>query len=191
MPIVKRKWRLRNGRLVQQGDKFKTYENCWGHAVFLCECGNRLVLSVSDVERGLRRSCGCMKRENAVLTKINKILETSNLSQYSLQAISKHISGEFDDNDVEKSSIYTYVLELTDKCWYVGRTSVPNFRVYTHGLGKTVPWITLHPVVGVHSLTAGDTERQLTLSLMRKYGWNNVRGSVWTKVDMYCPPKEI
>lgn len=58
-----------NGRLKQIGSSFRVsgkYKN--RSAVFLCECGNRKVIEVSQVSAGNTMSCGCLNAESRVAT---------------------------------------------------------------------------------------------------------------------------
>lgn len=49
-----------NGRLKQAGFSFKTSHGYSRSAVFICECGQRLVTTVSNVQSGRSQSCGCL-----------------------------------------------------------------------------------------------------------------------------------
>lgn len=188
MAIVRRKPRVRNGRLTQVGVKFRTYEECWGHAVFECDCGNNLVLSISDVSSGKHNSCGCIRREKSAITKIRRALENNFFTGYSIERIVEAITNTDDTGIVKHLRIYTYVLELDDSCWYIGRTANPSIRIKSHFKHSSIEWVRLHPPIRVHSVTKGDTERQLTLKMMKEYGWQKVRGYAWCKVGLSKPP---
>lgn len=57
---------------IKAGDKFnkltavefshrdKNYKQYW---LFLCECGNKKVINVNNVKRGLTKACGCMEHK--------------------------------------------------------------------------------------------------------------------------------
>ena len=95
-------------------------------------------------------------------------------------------------NDVILVPRLTYVLELTHSKWYVGITYNVNQRVAEHMQGHGARWTRLHKPTGkIISVAIGDHEKSTTLRMMREKGWQNVRGSSWTKVDMGYPPREL
>ena len=79
----------------------------------------------------------------------------------------------------------TYILQLEDDCWYVGRTKngKVNDRITQHmtqcgGSG----WTYTHKPVKVHRVLKGDREREVTLKLIERHGKDKVRGSNFVKV---------
>ena len=86
----------------------------------------------------------------------------------------------------------TYAIELQHNKFYVGITYNVNQRIAEHMQGHGARWTRLHKPTGtILSVQVGDEERATTLKLMREKGWQNVRGSVWTKIDMSYPPHEL
>ncbi len=78
--------------------------------------------------------------------------------------------------------MFTYVLELEDSCWYVGRTTDVTNRFKIHMLGANIasPWTTLHKSIRVYKVYRGNYERQVTLAFMRIFGPTKVRGFGWS-----------
>lgn len=86
----------------------------------------------------------------------------------------------------------TYAIELAHNKFYVGITYNVNQRIAEHMQGHGARWTRLHkPTGNILSVQIGDEERNTTLKLMREKGWQNVRGSVWTKIEMSYPPHEL
>lgn len=87
-----------------------------------------------------------------------------------------------------------YVLKLKHEKWYVGYTErVNGERFDEHARGNGAKWTKLHkPIacVGYEEGTMKD-ENELTLQMMEKYQWMNVRGGCWCKLDMNKPPKRL
>ncbi|DBA90013.1 TPA: hypothetical protein ACH3X2_004340 [Trebouxia sp. C0005] len=88
-----------------------------------------------------------------------------------------------------------YIMQLEHGKYYVGFSARSNFeRLDEHGSYKGALWTKLHrPVGAIHVDPAGQQtdENNLTLEAMDKFGWWNVRGGSWCKVDMKYPPKEL
>lgn len=51
------------GKLTQVGEAFHHAKNRSKSAVFLCDCGNRIVSHYDNVRVGKRKSCGCSRYE--------------------------------------------------------------------------------------------------------------------------------
>jgi hypothetical protein len=85
-----------------------------------------------------------------------------------------------------------YVLLLEQNKFYVGFSDRPigeRFNEHCHDQGSK--WTTLYRPVQVLITQPGgiEEENEMTLRMMEKYGWWNVRGGCWCKVDMqFCPP---
>lgn len=75
-----------------------------------------------------------------------------------------------------------YVLKLINGCWYVGHAPQASSRIKKHVNGKGSSWTKLHPVEDVQLVMQGDrkTEREVTLDLMKLYGFTKVRGAGYT-----------
>lgn len=64
MPIITDEECIHNGRMRQIGASIRiTKRKQSRHAVFLCDCGNKVLASRNKVKSGHTRSCGCLKRE--------------------------------------------------------------------------------------------------------------------------------
>jgi predicted GIY-YIG superfamily endonuclease len=70
-----------------------------------------------------------------------------------------------------------YILELKDDKYYVGLTSDMSHRYKSHCRGRGSSWTKEHSPIKIISIEEGDKylERKITLEMMKKYGWENVR----------------
>lgn len=92
---------------------------------------------------------------------------------------------------IRSSPITIYVLMLHDDRYYVGQSCKFVERISTHFLGKGSAWTRLHPPKAVLCAKTVKTrdwkvaeryENRITLFLMSKHGWRNVRGGFWSNV---------
>lgn len=92
---------------------------------------------------------------------------------------------------------YTYVLQLQDGKFYVGNTDNIYARLLDHTLmtPSSALWVRHHgPVQGVLEISrnsAAPDEHYKTLLYMSMFGWENVRGSSYCKVQMHNPPEAL
>lgn len=86
------------------------------------------------------------------------------------------------------SVMLTYVLELEDGKFYVGVSSNLNVRFGSHWTGHGARWTRKHRPIGIHKVILGNKEKEVTLSMMKERGWENVRGYSWCQVDLKQPP---
>ena len=79
----------------------------------------------------------------------------------------------------------TYVLELEDDNWYVGKTNNFNVRMCEHFSPdhRGAQWTKLHKPVNIVDVIIGDREKEKTLEYMERYGCENVRGSHWCQLE--------
>ena len=88
-----------------------------------------------------------------------------------------------------------YVLALEHGKFYVGYSArLNNERIMQHFRGDGAAWTRRYkPVMTLFIDDFGrqEDENRLTLTMMRKYQWFNVRGGSWCQVHMSCPPDEI
>jgi len=90
-----------------------------------------------------------------------------------------------------------YVLRLERGKYYVGVTNDVRARLKEHR--GTAPldgakWTSLHKPVQLHAWYPGEGEHfenMMTLGLMSKYGWENVRGGRYCRVAMTQAPDEL
>ena len=92
-----------------------------------------------------------------------------------------------------KKWITLYVLELRDGCFYVAESGTPESRINDHVIGKGSQWTRKHPLIRVTERRPAETtdrkdaeaiENEVTLMLMRKHGWQRVRGGFWCSVAL-------
>jgi hypothetical protein len=92
---------------------------------------------------------------------------------------------------------YTYVLLLQEGKFYVGNTDNIYQRLLDHKLmtPSSSLWVKHHGpverVVEVARNSAKDDELYKTLQYMSQFGWQNVRGSSYCKVQMFSPPDAL
>lgn len=90
---------------------------------------------------------------------------------------------------------YTYVLQLQNDKLYVGNSDNIYQRLLDHFLQSpsSALWVKRHgPVQRVLEITrncAKEDELYKTLQYMSMFGWENVRGSSYCKLEMHCPPE--
>ena len=137
--------------------------NIWGNSLRLLEKYDKVCLDKNDV-----------KTEFNIIS--NNIIKNVHQPQYFLT-----------DTD------YVYVLALEDDKYYVGTSKDLHSRLYQHFNGSGARWTKLHKPIYVYEVTLGgrNEERIKTLEIMRKHGWENTRGAVWSVCDMKNPPKEL
>ncbi len=89
--------------------------------------------------------------------------------------------------------VITYVLELEQGKWYVGRTTHLNRRLCEHSSQelKGAIWTAKYPPVSLHEIKIGDLELEQFYVYKDRYGYENVRGSYWCKLDSPTPPQTI
>ena len=85
----------------------------------------------------------------------------------------------------------TYILELADDCWYVGRTVDTHRRFRQHFTGRGAKWLQLHPPKRLKEVWQGDREKEITLQLMRRHGIERVRGGPWCSTRSTPHPAEL
>ena len=87
-----------------------------------------------------------------------------------------------------------YILQLEHNKFYVGYTSRKNcerFNEHFNGCGSE--WTKKYKPINVLEYHEGNKqdEDRITLQLMKKLGWWNVRGGQWCKVKMSHPPDQL
>jgi len=106
----------------------------------------------------------------------------------------ENVRGSIEERNIRldpkrEKEVWVYVLELTSQKYYVGFTSgknSPDRRIEKHFSGKGSKWTKTNPPrIVKETLKANCKENGLilemetTLKYMKKYGWENVRGSIW------------
>ena len=85
-------------------------------------------------------------------------------------------------------SACAYVLKLECGKYYVGITYNLNIRFAQHKMGMGALWTRKYKPISVEYVSFTDSECDLTLKYMKEYGWQNVRGAAWCKIDMTKAP---
>jgi predicted GIY-YIG superfamily endonuclease len=86
-----------------------------------------------------------------------------------------------------------YCLVLENGKYYVGTSAQLNQRLSSHWEGNGSRWTKIHKPIKIYSVCLGNrnTERRVTLEIMAKFGWKNVRGGPWCKPMMHRPPSDL
>lgn len=87
-----------------------------------------------------------------------------------------------------------YILLLEKNKYYIGYTARRDGeRFQEHFEGGGAKWTQKYKPVIVLEWREGteQDENDVTLELMEKHGWTNVRGGKWCQVEMVKPPKEL
>ena len=85
-----------------------------------------------------------------------------------------------------------YVLELNNGKYYVGHAVDVYRRLRNHKSNGGSIWTKEHGVKAVLQVTDGnhDDENSITIEIMNKFGWENVRGGKWCK-DLKSEPNDV
>lgn len=88
-----------------------------------------------------------------------------------------------------------YVMQLQHDKYYVGYSArMHNERLLQHTQNQGSLWTRKYkPIEAIYVDQEGqrEDENQLTLEVMREYGWYNCRGGSWCQVDLKYPPAEL
>jgi len=101
------------------------------------------------------------------------------------------------DNNIENLDItkyYIYVLQLIDDRYYVGRTGNILRRIEQHFTGCGSLYTMMYKPIKVIEVTEEfkkEDERNKTLEIMSKYGWEKVRGAGWCSLEIKKPKEKI
>jgi len=93
-------------------------------------------------------------------------------------------------DNLDLTKYYIYVLRLIDDRYYVGRTGNILQRLEQHftccGSIYTMKYKPIKIIEIVEELNKDD-ERNKTLEIMLKYGWEKVRGAYWCSLEINKP----
>lgn len=101
----------------------------------------------------------------------------------------------FDDriDNLDITKYYIYVLQLVDDRYYIGRTGNILRRIEDHftGVGSiyTIKYKPIKVIEVTEELSKQD-ERNKTLEVMSKYGWQKVRGACWCSLEINKPKEK-
>jgi len=92
--------------------------------------------------------------------------------------------------------LFGYVLKLENGKYYVGISENLNKRIGQHMASQGSKWTREHhPIglIGVQMLSSYDKEweKATTFQMMLRFGWENVRGASWCRVEMKNVPKGL
>ena len=96
--------------------------------------------------------------------------------------------------DVIPGEAGVYVLALENDKWSVNYSGNMKTAVNAMLNGGTTKWTQTHKPLYVSKIFTGssmDEVNTITLKLMKEFGWENVRGGTWSKVNMKTSPKEL
>ena len=88
---------------------------------------------------------------------------------------------------------FIYVLELSDNKYYIGFQRHNTNTIDRHISGEGPSWTKEYRPLSVIEKFSGtkEDEKKLTLTYMKTYGWENVRGYAWSQITMKNPPKDL
>ncbi|MFX1294619.1 MAG: hypothetical protein ACFFD2_07175, partial [Promethearchaeota archaeon] len=91
----------------------------------------------------------------------------------------------------KKYSEVIYVLRLGNNKWWVGRTKYFDKKIKSIRKGKGRQWIRTNGFKAVEEIIENGDLIEKTLEYMKKYGWENVRGTYWHDGPQTYIPKRI
>ena len=121
-------------------------------------------------------------KEKIATHKIKKDINLQNLKEFlNKEYLAKN----------QYSDYLTYVLKLENNKWWIGKSRVIFSKMEKLKRDKGNKWLTDNPIISIEKLLFGRNTALLTLEYMKKYGWENVRGSSYydNQVEMYIPIK--
>ena len=88
---------------------------------------------------------------------------------------------------------HVYTLRLEKGKYYVGYSGEIETRIASHFLGNGSMFTKKYKPIEVLSVRPGDVllENVVTVAMMAKHGFQNVRGGKYCKVDMLAPPATL
>ena len=84
-----------------------------------------------------------------------------------------------------------YALELEEGKYYIGISYDLNKRYGQHCSGYGSKWTRLYKPIDIMEVSIKESEKDMTLRYMRKYGYLNVRGAGWCKIELNSIPKPL
>ncbi len=85
-----------------------------------------------------------------------------------------------------------YILRLTEKRYYIGKSNDPNARIAQHFAGKGSMWTTLYlpiSVVAIHKNRSPFDEDRFVKEYMHRYGIDFVRGGSYSNLYLTTEQK--
>lgn len=102
--------------------------------------------------------------------------------------ISDYLDENINNLDITRN--YIYVLKLVEDRYYVGRTTNIINRIEQHFTGcGSIYTMTYKPlkVIELVEELSNEDERNKTIEIMKKYGWEKVRGAGWCSLKIKQP----
>jgi predicted GIY-YIG superfamily endonuclease len=93
-------------------------------------------------------------------------------------------------NNLDLTKYYIYVLQLIDDRYYIGRTGNILQRLEQHFTGCGSIYTMKYKPIKIIEITEEfnkQDERNKTLEIMLKYGWEKVRGAYWCSLEINKP----
>lgn len=113
--------------------------------------------------------------------KSNKFEEIKQETQPEIEVVS-----DIQGKDIE----YIYVLKLQNDKWWVGKSKTPSTRILAHKDGMGSSWTRDNKVIATEEILEEGDLTEITLSYMKKYKWQNVRGTCFNEMyEQYIPNK--
>lgn len=91
----------------------------------------------------------------------------------------------------EQKYDYVYILKLENKKWWVGRTKNPAKGIARHKDRQGSSWTRNNKVLDTEEIIQNGNLTEITLDYMKKYGWQNVRGTCFNDAYYIYIPKKI
>ena len=89
-----------------------------------------------------------------------------------------------------------YVLKLQHGKYYIGYTNARDLRarMYRHNRGYGSSWTNKHKPLEIVQIIQNANmikEKEITIQYMKKYGYQNVRGYVWSSSYPIEKPRDV
>ncbi len=86
---------------------------------------------------------------------------------------------------------YVYILKLENEKWWVGRTKKLSSGITVHKDGQGSSWTRDNRVIDTEEIIENGDLTDITLDYMKKYGWENVKGTCFNESYYIYIPKKI
>lgn len=166
---------------------------------------NEIVLLLCEVECGLTLA-GIAKKHNrsegGIKSKIIQLGEKNIICKKYCADNNLHMTNMTNmpntftpvQKTYQKKKEMIYVLQLECNKYYVGWTMRGDGERFSeHFDGEGSEWTKKYKPINVLKWIDGtkQDEDRITLDLMKEFGWYNVRGGKWCRVEMSAPPQEL
>jgi ssDNA-binding Zn-finger/Zn-ribbon topoisomerase 1/predicted GIY-YIG superfamily endonuclease len=121
----------------------------------------------------------------------NKILDIKNEKGIKYWKKANNVNKLAKEGDKKRSKPYVYVLKLENNKWWVGRTSNLSKGIAIHEEGQGSSWTRENKVLSTEEVIEDGDLIKITLKYMKKYGWQNIRGTCFNDSYYVYIPKEL